>query len=53
VLRWLRNAPLHGGVAAELVDEAGVATANAGDASLSGLLAWTAWFAVHALGVAG
>ena len=40
-------------VAAESVDEAGVATANAGDASLSGLLAWTAWFAVHALGVAG
>jgi hypothetical protein len=52
-LRWLRHAPLHGGVAAESVDEAGVATANAGDASLSGLLAWTAWFAVHALGVAG
>jgi hypothetical protein len=52
-LRWLRHAPLHGGVAAELVDDAGVATANAGDASLSGLLAWTAWFAVHALGVAG
>ena len=53
VLRWLRHAPLHGGVAAELVDEAGVATANAGDAALSGLLAWTAWFAVHALGVTG
>ena len=53
VLRWLRHAPLHGGVAAESVDESGVATANAGDASLSGLLAWTAWFAVHALGVAG
>ena len=53
VLRWLRHAPLHGGVAAELVDDAGVATANAGDAALSGLLAWTAWFAVHALGVTG
>jgi hypothetical protein len=53
VLRWLRHAPLHGGVAAELVDDSGVATANAGDASLSGLLAWTAWFAVHALGVTG
>ena len=53
VLRWLRNAPLHGGVAAELVDDAGVATANAGDASLSGLLAWTVWFSVHALGVTG
>ena len=53
VLRWLRHAPLHGGVAAEMVDDAGIATANAGDASLSGLLAWTAWFAVHALGVTG
>jgi hypothetical protein len=51
VLQWLRRAPLHGGVAAEFVDDAGVATSNAGDASLSGLLAWTAWFAVHALGV--
>ncbi|HEU5312106.1 MAG TPA: hypothetical protein VFV24_11695, partial [Candidatus Eisenbacteria bacterium] len=53
VLRWLRHAPLHGGVAAEVVDDSGIATANAGDASLSGLLAWTAWFAVHALGVTG
>jgi hypothetical protein len=53
VLRWLRHAPLHGGVAAELVDDAGVGIANAGDAALSGLLAWMAWYAVHALGVAG
>ena len=53
VLLWLRHAPLHGGVAAELVDDAGVATGNAGDASLSGLLAWAAWYAVHALGVKG
>ena len=53
VLQWLRRAPLHGGLAAERVDEAGIATANAGDASLSGLLAWTAWYAVHALGVKG
>jgi len=53
ILQWLRRAPLHGGLAAEIVDENGVAVANAGDASLSGLLAWTAWFAVHALGVAG
>jgi hypothetical protein len=53
VLLWLRHAPLHGGLAAELVDDAGVATANAGDASLSGLLAWAAWYAVHALGVKG
>jgi hypothetical protein len=53
VLRWLRHAPLHGGLAAELVDDAGMAVANAGDAALSGLLAWTAWYAVHALGVKG
>ena len=53
VLQWLRHAPLHGGLAAEEVDESGVATRNAGDASLSGLLAWTAWYAVHALGVKG
>ena len=53
VLEWLRRAPLHDGVAAELVDEQGAATANGGDAALSGLLAATAWFAVHALGVKG
>lgn len=53
VLQWLRRAPLHGGLAAEIVDENGLGVANAGDAALSGLLAWTAWFAVHALGVAG
>jgi hypothetical protein len=53
ILQWLRRAPLHGGLAAEFVDENGVAVANAGDAALSGLLAWTAWFAVHALGVPG
>jgi hypothetical protein len=51
VLQWMRRAPLHGGVAAELVDDAGAAVANAGDAALSGLLASTVWFAVHALGV--
>ena len=51
VLEWLRRAPLHDGVAAELVDEQGVARANGGDAALSGLLAATAWYAVHALGV--
>jgi hypothetical protein len=53
VLQWMRRAPLHGGVAAELVDDAGVAVANAGDAALSGLLASTVWFVVHALGVHG
>jgi hypothetical protein len=53
VLEWLRRAPLHDGVASELVDEQGVAVANGGDAALSGLLAATVWFAVHALGVTG
>ena len=52
VLQWLRRAPLEGGLAAEVVDESGVAVANGGDASLSGLLAATAWYAVHALGLA-
>ena len=51
VLEWLRRAPLHDGVAAELVDDQGLARANGGDAALSGLLAATAWYAVHALGV--
>ncbi len=51
VLQWLRRAPLHGGLAAELVDDAGLATANGGDAALSGLLAATVWYAVHAIGV--
>ncbi len=50
VLQWLRRAPLDGGLAAEVIDADGKAVANGGDASLSGLLAWTAWYAVHALG---
>ncbi len=50
VLEWLRRAPLDGGCAAEVVDELGRAAANGGDASLSGLLAWSAWYAVNALG---
>ncbi len=53
VLEWLRRAPLHDGVAAEVVDAQGVAVANGGDAALSGLLAATAWYAVHGLGVKG
>ena len=53
VLEWLRRAPLHDGVAAEVVDAQGVALANGGDAALSGLLAATAWYAVHGLGVKG
>ena len=51
VLQWLRRAPLDNGLAAELVDADGLATGNGGDASLSGLVAWCAWYAVHALGV--
>jgi hypothetical protein len=50
VLEWLRRAPLDGGVAAEVVDADGKALMNGGDAALSGLVAWSAWYAVHALG---
>jgi len=53
VLEWLRRAPLHGGLAAEVVDESGLAVGNGGDAALSGLLAATAWHAVHVLGMKG
>ena len=47
----LRRAPLDNGVAAEVLDEAGRAAGNGGDASLSGLVAYTVWYAVHVLGV--
>jgi hypothetical protein len=50
MLQWFRRAPLDGGFAAEVVSDDGHARFNGGDASLSGLLAWTAWYAVHALG---
>lgn len=50
-LAWLRRASLDGGIAAEWVDGDGRAVANGGDAALAGLLAYTAWYAVHALGV--
>ena len=50
VLEWFRRAPLDGGYAAEIVTADGAARFNGGDASLSGLLAWCAWYAVHALG---
>ena len=50
VLEWLRRAPLDGGVAAEIVDENGRATGNGGDAVLSGMVAYLAWYVVHALG---
>jgi hypothetical protein len=50
VLQWLRRAPLDGGVAAEVVDADGRAVANGGDAALSGLLAYSVWYAINALG---
>ncbi len=50
VLDWLRRAQLDNGVAAEFVDENGRATGNGGDAVLSGMVAYMAWYAVHALG---
>jgi len=50
VPQWLRRAPLDGGFAAEEVDADGRARANGGDAALSGLLAWSVWYAVNALG---
>ena len=50
MLEWFRRAPLDGGFAAEIVTADGQARFNGGDASLSGLLAWSAWYAVHALG---
>lgn len=50
-LEWLRRAPLDGGLAAEVIDSAGRATANGGDAALSGLIAYTVWYSVHALGL--
>ena len=49
-LDWMRRAPLDGGRAAERVDAEGRATGNGGDAALSGLLAYLAWYSVHALG---
>jgi hypothetical protein len=50
VLQWFRRAPLDGGVAAEIVGPDGEARLNGGDAALSALLAWSVWYAVHALG---
>lgn len=50
-LKWLRRAPLDNGFAAEFVTPEGAATANGGDATLAGLLAYTVWYAVHVLGV--
>jgi hypothetical protein len=50
VLQWLRRAPLDNGWAAETIDVDGRAVSNGGDAALSGLLAWTVWYAINALG---
>ena len=50
VLEWFRRAQLDGGVASELVTADGQAKSNGGDAALSGLIAWSVWYAVHALG---
>jgi hypothetical protein len=51
VLGWLRDAPLDLGLAATMVDEDGRAVAGGGDAALSGLLAYTVWYAVHVNGL--
>jgi len=51
VLQWLRRAPLHLGLAAEETDAEGRGTGNGMDAALAGLLAYSLWYAVHALGV--
>ncbi|HUR92754.1 MAG TPA: hypothetical protein VMY38_08795 [Gemmatimonadaceae bacterium] len=50
-LNWLRRAPLDNGFAAEMVTTEGAATANGGDATLAGLLAYSVWYAAHVLGV--
>jgi hypothetical protein len=50
-LSWLRTAPLDNGLAAEQLDDHGAAVANGGDATLAGLLAYTVWYAIHALGL--
>jgi hypothetical protein len=52
-LAWLQAAALDQGKAAEFVDEAGQATGNGGDASLSGLLAYMVWFVMHTSGARG
>jgi hypothetical protein len=50
ILDWLRRAPLDNGVGAEFVGEDGRAKGDGGDAALSGMIAYLAWYAVHALG---
>ncbi len=53
VLAWLRRAPLDNGVACESIDADGRGIDNGGDAALAGLLAYTVWYASHALGLRG
>jgi hypothetical protein len=48
---WLRAATLDDGRAAEFADESGHAIGNGGDASLSALIAYFAWYATSVLGV--
>ena len=53
VLAWIRRAALDNGVAAQVVDAEGKAVSNGGDAGLAALLAYTVWYAAHALGLRG
>jgi hypothetical protein len=51
VLDHFRRAAMDNGVAAEYIDDQGNALGNGGDAALSGLIAYSVWYAVHMLGV--
>jgi hypothetical protein len=51
VLDQLRRATMDNGCAAEAIDAQGHAQGNGGDAALSGLVAYSVWYSVHALGV--
>lgn len=53
VMRWLRRAPLDAGFAAEFVDAEGRMVSGGGDAALAGLLAYTVWYALNAMGIGG
>ena len=51
VLERFRRAAMDNGFAAEYIDDKGDAVGNGGDAALSGLIAHSIWYVVHALGV--
>lgn len=51
VLDWFRRAGLDHGRAAAVVDSAGDARGDGGDAALGGLLASTLWYVIHAAGL--